>query len=233
MIKCYIIDDEQPAIKIIENYLKRFPTLKLIGTSTNPIHGIEEVKKNKVELVFLDIQMDEMNGIEVVEHIDSKTKVIFCTAYSEFAVKSYELNAVDYLMKPISFERFERAIQRVTGNQIENNEKEIPNDYLFVKTGSKGNMVKIDFNDITYIQGRSNYIAFHVLNKVILSHTSLRDIETYLPRNMFMRVHKSYIVALNKIVAIENNEIRLIGSSTYIPLSVSYKDAFLTRLVKI
>ena len=88
MIKCYIIDDEQPAIKIIENYLNKFPTLELVGTSTNPLLGIEEIKKNKVELVFLDIQMDEMNGIEVVEHIDSKTKVIFCTAYSEFAVKS-------------------------------------------------------------------------------------------------------------------------------------------------
>ena len=94
-------------------------------------------------------------------------------------------------------------------------------------------MVKIDFNDISYIEGRSNYIAFHILHRVILSHTSLRDMETYLPKNMFMRVHKSYIVALNKIVAIENNEIRLTGSSTSIPLSVSYKDAFLTRLVKI
>lgn len=174
-----------------------------------------------------------LNGIEVVEYIDSKSKIIFCTAYSEFAVKSYELNAVDYLMKPISFERFERAIHRVMGNQIENIEKEIPNDYLFVKTGQKGKMVKIDFNDITYIEGRSNYIAFHVLNKVILSHISLRDMETHLPRKAFMRVHKSYIIALNKIVAIENNEIRLMGSSTYIPLSVSYKDAFLTRLVKI
>ena len=233
MIKCYIIDDEQPAIKIIENYLNKFPTLELVGTSTNPLLGIEEIKKNKVELVFLDIHMDEMNGIEVVEHIDSKTKVIFCTAYSEFAVKSYELNAVDYLMKPIAFERFEKAIQRLTGNISEKNEKEIPNDYLFIKTGQKGKMVKIDFNDIIYIEGRSNYIAFHTFNKVILSHTSLRDMETYLPRNMFMRVHKSYIVALNKIVAIENYEIRLTGSSTHIPLSVSYKDAFLTRLVKI
>ena len=233
MIKCYIIDDEQPAIKILENYLKKFPTIELVGTSTNPLLGIEEVKKNKVELVFLDIQMDEMNGIEVVEHIDPKTKVIFCTAYSEFAVKSYELNAVDYLMKPIAFERFEKAIQRLIGTQIEKNEKEIPNDYLFVKTGQKGKMVKIDFNDISYIEGRSNYIAFHILHRVILSHTSLRDMETYLPKNMFMRVHKSYIVALNKIVAIENNEIRLTGSSTSIPLSVSYKDAFLTRLVKI
>jgi DNA-binding LytR/AlgR family response regulator len=177
--------------------------------------------------------MDEMNGIEVVDHLDSKTKVIFCTAYSEFAVKSYELNVVDYLMKPIGFERFEKAIQRVVGAQIETNDKEISNDYLFVKTGQKGKMVKIDFNDIIYIEGRSNYIAFHIFNKVILSHITLRDIETYLPKNMFMRVHKSYIISLNKIIAIENNEIRLAGSSASIPLSVGYKEAFLTRLVKI
>ena len=121
MIKCYIIDDEQPAIKIIENYLKKFPSIELIGTSTNPIKGIEEIKKNKVELIFLDIQMDEMNGIEVFDHIDPEAKVIFCTAYSEFAVKSYELNAVDYLMKPISFERFEKAIERILGKGIKGN----------------------------------------------------------------------------------------------------------------
>ena len=136
-------------------------------------------------------------------------------------------------MKPIGFERFEKAIQRLVGAQIETIDKEIPNDYLFVKTGQKGKMVKIDFNDIIYIEGRSNYIAFHIFNKVILSHITLRDIETYLPKNMFMRVHKSYIISLNKIIAIENNEIRLAGSSASIPLSVGYKEAFLTRLVKI
>ena len=115
MTKCFIIDDEQPAIDVIQNYIKRIPSLELVGASTNPMQAIEIIRKNKADLVFLDIQMDEMNGIELAKKLDQNAKVIFCTAYSRFAVASFDLDAIDYLVKPFSFQRFERAVKRAIG----------------------------------------------------------------------------------------------------------------------
>ena len=152
MTNCFIIDDEQPAIDVIQNYIKQIPILHLVGSSTNPLQAIETIKKNKVDLVFLDIHMDEMNGIEVIKHLDKNIKVILCTAYSEFAVASFDLDVVDYLMKPISFDRFERAIQRATHKTKDAVfppvEKEIINDYIFIKTEYKGKMINVDLVDI-------------------------------------------------------------------------------------
>ncbi|MDE3234531.1 MAG: response regulator transcription factor [Bacteroidota bacterium] len=187
MIKCFVIDDEQPAIKVIENYIKRIPILQLVGVETNPIKGLEIVKTTQIDLLFLDIQMDEMSGIDVAASLNETIKVIFCTAYSEFAVMSYELNAIDYLMKPISFARFTKAIQRVSAEESAGKQKDIDDDYIFVRTEHKGKMVKIDFRDIDYIEGRSNYIAFHMGAKYILAHISLREMEERLPTSSFMR----------------------------------------------
>lgn len=230
MTKCYIIDDEQPAIKVIQNYITKFPELELIGTATNPLIGIDEIKKLKVDLLFLDIQMDEMNGIEVVKHIPKTVKIIFCTAYSEFAVESYNLDVIDYLMKPISFPRFEKAIYRRILKQNEFYNVNINNDYLFVKTEQKGKLIKIDFDDIDFIEGKSNYIGFHINKRVILSHNSLREMESFLPSNRFVRVHKSYIVALKKIASVENSEILLKNLNSKIPLSPNFKESFLQSL---
>jgi len=118
MIKCYIIDDEHMAINVIAKYIQQIPDLTLVGTATNPITGIEEIKKNKADLVFLDMRMDEMSGLEVMDIVGPDTKVIFCTAYAEFAIKSYDMEAIDYLMKPVSFARFLKAIERFKKLQI-------------------------------------------------------------------------------------------------------------------
>jgi two-component system, LytTR family, response regulator len=233
MIKCVIIDDEQPAINIIENYVKRLPFLQIMGSATNPLHGLELIEKYKPELVFLDIQMDEMTGIDVMKIIDPGVKVIFCTAYSEFAVTSYELNAVDFLMKPIPFDRFVKAIRKIRSvdNTLRSSDSEsIPNDYIFVKTEQKGKMLKIELNDIDFIEAMSNYIAFHRGTSKTLVYSSMKEIEEYLTGSPFMRIHKSYIVALNKIVSVDNNCVVLKNRIERIPLSNTYKTAFMQTL---
>lgn len=233
MIKCIIIDDEQPAINVLKNYIKRLPYCKLIAAETNPIVGIEIIKAEKPDLVFLDIQMDEMNGIEVMKNINTITKVIFCTAYSEFAVTSYELDAVDYLMKPIDFNRFVKAVQRVTDGVAQQQSvfaESLPNDYIFVKTGQRGKMLKIDLDDIDYVEAMNNYIAFYQGSRKIMAHITMKEIEDRLPSGSFMRVHKSYIVALKQISGMENNELSLKKNSGRIPIGANYKEIFMKRM---
>lgn len=233
MIKCIIIDDEQPAINVLKNYISRLPDLKLIATETNPLLGIEIIKTEKPDLVFLDIQMDEMNGIEVMKIISDITKVIFCTAYSEFAVTSYELDAVDYLMKPIDFNRFAKAVQRVTDSIAQQPSvftEALLNDYIFVKAGQRGKMLKIDLDDIDYVEAMNNYIAFHRGNQKTLAYLTMKELEERLPSGSFMRIHKSYIVALKQISSMENNELILKKISTRIPIGANYKEIFMKRM---
>jgi len=233
MIKCVIIDDEQPAINVLKNYIKRLPMLQLIATETNPILGIEIIKNQKPGLVFLDIQMDEMNGIEVMKTISNSTKVIFCTAYSEFAVTSYELDAVDYLMKPIDFNRFAKAVQRVSDSIAQKPsvfKEALLNDYIFVKAGQRGKMLKIDLDDIDYVEAMNNYIAFHRGGQKTMVYLSMKDLEERLPTSNFMRIHKSYIVALKQISSMENNELILKKTAARIPIGANYKDIFMKRM---
>lgn len=234
MIKCVIIDDEQPAINVIEGFIKKMPNLQLMGTATSPILGVELIKKHQVALVFLDIQMDEMNGIDVMQMINPDTKVIFCTAFSEFAVSSYELHALDYLLKPIPFNRFVKAVQRFTNEtsaigDLSNNVL-IPNDYIFVKTEQKGKMIKIDLDDIDYIEAMSNYISFHREIQKTIVYLTIKELEVRLPAFQFIRVQKSYIVAIKQITAIENGCLILKGRKERIPLGNNYKEAFMEKM---
>lgn len=232
MLKCVIIDDEPPAIDVLAGYISRIPSLELAGTATNPIAGLELIRSSKADVVFLDIQMDEVNGIDVVKSIGHDTKVIFCTAYSEFAVASYEVEAVDYIVKPVPFNRFVKAIQRLS-NSIPAHHLPADQglaDYIFIKTEQKGKMVKIDLDDIDYIEAMSNYIAFHRGKDKILAYSSMKDVEDRLPKNLFMRVHKSYIVALKRINTVENSQLIMKNRSEKIPLGSSYKDLFMQRM---
>jgi two-component system, LytTR family, response regulator len=233
MINCVIIDDEQPAINVLKKYISRLPNLKLLGTETNPLEGIEIIKKERPDVVFLDIQMDEMNGIEVMKRIGDITRVVFCTAYSEFAVTSYEMDAVDYLMKPIDFNRFVKSVQRVTdliAHQPSSFTEPLVNDYIFIKAGQRGKMLKIDFDDIDYVEAMNNYIAFHRGNQKTLAYLTMKELEERLPGNEFMRVHKSYIVALGQISSMENNELILKKNSGRIPIGANYREAFMNRM---
>ena len=235
MIKCVIIDDEQPAINVLENYIKRVPYLNLVGKATNPIVGIELINNTKAELVFLEIQMDEMSGIDVIKVLTDNVKVIFCSAYSEFAVTSYELNALDYLMKPISFDRFASAIKKISplnSTSLANESVITSNDYIFVKTEQKGKMVKIDLDDIDFIEAMNNYIAFYRGNSKTLVYSTMKEIEGHLPSSKFIRIHKSYIIAINKITTVYNNCIVLKNRSEQIPISLTFKTAFMQMLTR-
>ncbi len=233
MLKCVIIDDEKPAINVIESYIQKMPNLQLAGAATNPIIGIELIKQHKADVVFLDIQMTEMNGIDVMRIISPETKVIFCTAYSEFAVASYDLEAVDYLIKPIPFTRFAKAVQRVS-NIIDSQPNKmlspIVNDYIFVKTEQKGKMLKIDLDDIDFLEAVSNYIIIHRGQQKTLVYLTLRELEERLPAEQFMRVHKSFIVAVLQIAAIDHGDITLKNRKEKIPIGNTYKEAFMNKM---
>ncbi len=233
MIRCVIIDDEQPAINVLKRYIERIPNVELIGTETNPLAGIELIKTEAPDVVFLDIQMEELDGIEVIKLIGDRTKVVFCTAYSEFAVTSYEFDAVDYLMKPIEFNRFVKAVQRVSdvlAHRSSANLEAIPNDYIYVKAGKRGKLLKIDFDDIDYVAALNNYVEFHRGKHTTISYLSLKELEEKLPKSQFMRVHKSFIVALKQISSVENNELLLKGVPERIPIGASYKEMFLQKM---
>lgn len=233
MIKCVIIDDGPLAINVLEAYISKMPNLLLIGSSTSPLSGIQLVQTHNADLVFLDIQMDEMTGLDVTKILGANVKVIFCTAYSEFAASSYELQAVDYLLKPIGFSRFVQAVQRASNallHQASMIPDAIPDDYIFVKSDHKRKMIKIDLADIVYIQGMGNYVAFHIGTEKILAYLTMKDLEERLPLTQFIRVHKSYIVAFKHISTIENDDLIVKGSKEPIPLGSSYRQAFMDKM---
>lgn len=234
MIRCIIVDDEQHAIDILEHYVKQTPLLELVGTTTNPLEALQLVNSQPVDLVFLDIQMPELSGIDFIKAIHGKAKVILTTAYSEFALESYELDVVDYLLKPVRLPRFLTAVQKAVneiGAKEEKHEVEAEDDYIFVKTESKGKFLKINFGDIDYIEGMKNYVAIHCGGKKTLVYTAMKDIEERLPHKQFLRVHKSFIIAVPKITGIEGNLVRLQNVQAEILIGDSYK-AELMEIIK-
>jgi two-component system LytT family response regulator len=234
MIRCMIVDDEQHAIDILEHYVKQAPYLELVSTSTHPIEALQEVAAGKVDLVFLDVQMPELSGLDFIKAINGKARVILTTAYPEFALEGYELDVVDYLLKPVRLPRFLQAVQKAM-NSIQQpgapaQEDEV-DDYLFVKTESKGKLLKINLADIDYIEGMKNYVAIHRGNQKTLVYTSMKELEERLPQKQFMRVHKSFIIPLSRITGIEGNLLRLQGVQAEILIGDNYK-AELMELIR-
>ena len=227
MINCLVVDDEQHAIDILKHYIGQTPFLQLIASTTNPMEALQIVNEQPVELIFLDVQMPELSGIDFIKAIQGKAKVILTTAYSEFALESYELDVVDYLLKPIRFPRFLQAVQKVAkeGSDItkEEPDTEVEDDYIFVKTESKGKLLKINLADIDFIEGMKNYVAIHCGDKKILVYTSMKELEERLPHKGFLRVHKSFIIPIAKITGIEGNLLRLKGVTSEILIGENYK----------
>lgn len=230
MINCIVVDDEQHAIDILVHYIQQTPWLNLVATTTNSIEALQIVSTNKIDLAFLDIQMPELTGIDFIKAVNGKVKVILTTAYTEFAVESYDLDVVDYLLKPIPFPRFLTAVQKVSRES----EKEdaatasteietIEGDYIFVKTESKGKLLKINLDDIDYIEGMKNYVAIHSGQQKTLVYTSMKDMEERLSKKEFIRVHKSFIIPINRITGIEGNIVRLKNVKAEILIGDSYK----------
>jgi DNA-binding LytR/AlgR family response regulator len=234
MISCLIIDDEQSAIDILSAYVEKVPFLRLQGSSTNPIEALGMLQAQPVDLIFLDIHMPQLSGLDFMRLLKGNTKVILTTAYNEFAVEGFELEALDYLLKPIAFERFLKAAQKALNTAIEPSARwqaaEKEDDYIFVKTESKGKMTKVSFDEIVFVEGMKNYLSINTSEDRIVTLLNMKDLEDRLPARQFMRVHKSYIVALNKIRALDGNQILFKDMKAYVPLGETYRSAFFEAL---
>lgn len=226
-ISCIVIDDEIPAIEQLEEYIARVPFLKLLRSFNNGIEPISFLQSNKVDVIFLDIEMEGFTGLQLLKTLHNPPKIIFTTAYDQYAIKAFDLNVSDYLLKPISFQRFIQSIDKVydffvnNGGIIEN-ELKYRRDYFFVKTEFR--MQRIDFDKILFIEGMKEYLMIHTTTEKVMTLQSFRNILDALPEYNFIRVHKSYIVAINKIISVEKNRIT-IGNSI-IPISETYKEPF-------
>lgn len=232
MINCIAVDDEPLALDLIEDFIAKIPFLILMKKCYNAYDALEILNSERVDLIFLDIQMPEISGIQLAKSLSNNPMIIFTTAYTNYAVDGFNLNAIDYLVKPFSFDRFFTAVNKAyklfnldTKNTNETKpiiEENINTDYMFVKADSS--TVRINFNEILYIEGLKDYIIIFTTNKKILTLQTMKGMETKLPANLFARVHRSYIVAISKIDSIQRN--RIVIGEKWIPIGGSYKDSF-------
>ena len=237
-INCIAIDDESPALEQMRDYIYKVPFLELKGLFDNAIEALEFLKQTEIDLIFLDIEMEDITGIQFLKVLKRKPKVIFTTAYHQYAIQAFDLDVSDYLLKPIAFDRFLLAADKVFDSVCINNnsipvknqqDKSFTRNYIFVKTEYR--MQRIDYADILYIEGMSDYLAIYTSKGKVLTLVSFKKIEEQLQSSEFARVHKSYIVALSKIESIEKNRIKI--NNKYIPISETYRKSFYELLKSI
>lgn len=232
IIPCIIVDDEPVARDILENHLRKIETIKVVATCKNAIEAFNIISSNEVDVIFLDINMPEISGLSFAKSINKNIKIIFTTAYREYAVDGFDLKAVDYLLKPISFERLLQAVNKFLDETIsispaENEElSNNKSDFIFVRSDRK--MVKINFDDIHYIESLGDYLKIHLPNKIIITRETITSIEAKLPKNDFLRIHRSFIISINKIESFTNESVDI--NKKAIPISRSYKKDVLLRL---
>lgn len=222
---CIIIEDEPLALERTKHFVEKVPFLDLTATFDNAINGLSYLNANAVDLLFLDINMDELSGIELLESSKITSQVIITTAYQEYALKGYELSVTDYLLKPFTFNRFLQAVNKAQEN-ISKNSSETTLDFIFVKTENR--LEKIMFDEILYIEGMRDYRRIHTTGKKIMTLQNFKDLEKVIPSNLVCRVHKSYMVALNKIESIERSRIKI--ADQLIPISETYKLSFYQKI---
>jgi two-component system, LytTR family, response regulator len=235
MMNCVIIDDEPLAREGLSSYVREVDFLHLTATCTNPVELIKLLDEHPVDLIFLDIQMPKMNGIDFLKIVQQPPMVIITTAFPSYALEGFQLNVMDYLLKPITFDRFFKAAnkakdyhQLLNKSAVGPSKPEKNDDYFFIKCGSK--YEKIFFDDILYVQGMQNYVTIYTKKARYMTLLYLKNLEENLDRKAFMRVHKSYIVAVSKIEGIEGNEIFI--QSSRIPISRNYHDKVIEQVVK-
>lgn len=230
LIPCMIVDDESIARDIIETHLSKIPNISIIASCSNAIEAFNVLRTHKVDLIFLDINMPEISGISFAKSINKNVKIIFTTAYRDFAVEGFEIQAVDYLMKPISFDRLLKAINNYFDTYSENKASKIKaidsHQFMFVRADRR--MLKIDFQNIIYIESYSDYIKIHLEDKTIVTRETISSVEAKLPKDKFLRIHRSYIIALKQISSFTNEEI--IIKNTSLTISRSYKKEVLKTL---
>jgi len=237
ILKCIAVDDEPLALDIIEDYVSKVPFLQLVKRTENAIEALQLVQAGGIDLVFLDIQMPDLTGIQFLKIASGKSNYILTTAYSQYALESYDLNVSDYLLKPIAFDRFYKAVEKVHNQLLksepaavvtpepvapQNNSAAPVQDFIFVKTEHK--IQKIELDDILYIEGLKDYISIFTKTERVITLQNMKKMEETLPKGEFIRVHKSYIISLDKIESIERSRISI--ASKIIPIGDTYRDEF-------
>ncbi len=226
--KCYILDDEPLALKVIEQHLSKFAQFEICGTSTEPVTAFGEIKSLNPDLLFIDIEMPEISGLELIESLQNKPEIIITTAYREFAVEGFELKVLDYLVKPIPFPRFLKAIDKFLELKTPKPQATVsmPQSTIFVKADRK--TVKIELDDILYVQGVKDYVKIVLHDKLIMTNMSIGNFFKELPAERFLRIHKSFVVAKDKITAYTNHDVEI--GDIEIPIGRAYKTQFLQKI---
>ncbi len=238
-INCLVVDDEELARDLVENYINRLSHLNIVAKCSDPLEAMQALQEYKIDLIFLDIQMPNLTGIEFLKTLPNKPHIIFTTAYKEYALEGYELDVVDYLLKPFRFERFLQAVNKVSAlikketpqvivsesKPIEPNE-ESEKDFILVKSDFK--VFRIFHKDIIYIESMKEYVAYHTKDQRTLSLGSLKKLEKELPNSQFIRIHKSYIANITHVNVLEGNMIHIHDKK--LPIGASYKDAVMKRV---
>lgn len=223
ILNCVIIDDEPLAADLLASYAMKTPFLNVVGTFNSAVDGIKAIKERNVDLLFLDIQMPELSGVEFATIVGAETKIIFTTAFSQYAIEGYKVNAIDYLLKPISYDAFLQAANKVLDFLVTEEKAKLSahDRFFFVKRDYK--LVRINLDDILYIMGEKDYVKICLANgDVVSSLMNMKKLDRYLPRPEFIRVHRSYIVHISKADMIERSNI--VFGEVYIPITNSYKD---------
>jgi two-component system, LytTR family, response regulator len=230
LIKCIAIDDEPLALSKLEGFISRVPDLKLMRTFDNPVDAMGWLRENDTDLIFLDIQMEQLTGIQFIEAAGPSARIILTTAYDQYALKGFELNVTDYLLKPFSFQRFLQGVNkvmeyyaRIHDNKVEQEEKDT---FIFVKTEYR--FERVDLDSIIYVEGMKDYLRIFCTDKKIMTLQSFAKLEESLPSKNFCRVHKSFIVAIDKIKSVERGVILI--ADRRIPVSNTYKDSFFAKI---
>jgi len=231
-IQCIIVDDEPVAREILESHLKRISSINIVASCKNAMDAFVIINSKKIDLIFLDINMPEISGLSFAKSINKKIKIIFTTAYREYAIDGFDLQAVDYLLKPISFERLVQSIAKYTNENINIERESIEkidieeHEYIFVRSDRK--MIKIIFSDIIFIESLSDYIKIHLTDKTIVTRETISNIEAKLPQKDFIRTHRSYIVSIAKISSFTSELLEI--ETKQIPISRTYKNFVLGKL---
>lgn len=229
-IQCLIVDDKPLAIDILTDYVAQVPALHLMGSSENPVEALSWVGERRIELIFLDIQMPQITGLQFMQALDRRAQVVLTTAYADYALTGFEHDVVDYLLKPIPFERFYQAVQKAQ-RRLRPAATDLPRAYLFVKTEHR--LQRVELAEVRYLEGLQNYVTIHTATEKILARQTMSSLEASLPAATFVRVHKSFIVSLAHIHSVERSRIFLqvaAGPPVIIPVGDAYRSTFYGRL---
>ena len=228
MISCIIIEDERLAQDVIKNHLERAGGFNLLGTYRNAPEAKEVLDKGEVDLIFLDIQLPGMTGLNFLRSLVNPPLVIFITSYPEYALESYEFNVIDYLLKPVSFERFSKTVNKIIDGKIfktpANEIKPFYREHIFIR--SNGKFFRVSFSDIIYIEGMKDYLKIHTIEYDIITHQTMGEIENIIPSSQFIRIHKSYIVAAARIRAVFGNSVDM--EKALLPIGLNYKERIMS-----